>query len=641
MRPPRSTGAAAWPPAAASPTGRSARCCDRRSGSRSTTRPRTLPAGCTRGSARRWPTPGPPTMSCGSPPPPSPPPPGCRSPAVPWRALEPEEVGDQIARAWPRFVTALAGRGPSILLFEDLHWADDQLLEIVRLIATRSHGPVLIVATARPEFAGSHPAFADGIAGSAVLALEPLSDEQSEHLVAGLLVGAELPGRSAFPHDQEGRGQPAVPRGDGPTADRRGRRRSRGRWLGGARRRAVHDAAGHGARGPRRADRRAPAPREASAPGGVRGGTELLGGAARPHARASGSHGRPRRARGEGPPACAARLELRGERRAPLRPRADPGRRLRIAPDRATSPGTCRGRIVDDRRRGRSLRGGRGADRRSLRPGGHRRRGSRVVRGAGGTAGRRARGVRRPAVRRVDRPPSVRGATRRRAPRGRRSRWRPRRRTARRPWRPSATTTRRRSTATRRWSAYRDVDLAAPRRSGRRRGPRAGLQEGGGAGPRPERRIQFHAGTGHGRRAGARGAVVRIGPGGRRLAPGPVGRGGDLVAEHGRRGRLLRGPDPLALGRTGRGASPRAARARGVRPGVPLRGPHGERLVRAGRRTQPRGRGLRPDLLAGPPLAGSRRDRDLGSRRRGRARACAGPRDAWVRARPRTSAPTT
>ncbi len=111
----------------------------------------------------------------------------------PLESLEPEEVGDQIARAWPRFVTALAGRGPSILLFEDLHWADDQLLEIVRLIATRSHGPVLIVATARPEFAGSHPAFADGIVGSAGLGLEPLSDEQSEHLVAGLLVGAELP----------------------------------------------------------------------------------------------------------------------------------------------------------------------------------------------------------------------------------------------------------------------------------------------------------------------------------------------------------------------------------------------------------------------------------------------------------------
>ena len=63
----------------------------------------------------------------------------------------------------------------------------------MRLIATRSHGPVLIVATARPEFAASDPAFADGIGGSAILGLEPLSDDQSEQLVAGLLVGAELP----------------------------------------------------------------------------------------------------------------------------------------------------------------------------------------------------------------------------------------------------------------------------------------------------------------------------------------------------------------------------------------------------------------------------------------------------------------
>ncbi|HUL85513.1 MAG TPA: adenylate/guanylate cyclase domain-containing protein [Actinomycetota bacterium] len=111
----------------------------------------------------------------------------------PLDGLEPEEVGDQIARAWPRFVTALAGRGPTILVVEDLHWADDQLLEILRLIATRSQGPVLIVGTARPEFAASDPAFTDGIAGSAILELEPLSDDQSAQLVAGLLVGAELP----------------------------------------------------------------------------------------------------------------------------------------------------------------------------------------------------------------------------------------------------------------------------------------------------------------------------------------------------------------------------------------------------------------------------------------------------------------
>ena len=66
-----------------------------------------------------------------------------------------------------------------------------------------------------------------------------------------------------------------------------------------------------------------------------------------------------------------------------------------------------------------------------------------------GTAGRRARRVRRAAVRRVDRPQPVRGAHAPSSSTSRRSRWRPRRRTAPRRWRPPATTTRRRSTATR------------------------------------------------------------------------------------------------------------------------------------------------------------------------------------------------
>jgi hypothetical protein len=108
-------------------------------------------------------------------------------------SLEPEEVGEQIARAWPRFVDALAAGGPTILLFEDLHWADEQLLEMVRLIATRSHGPVLIAATARPESTDPQLAFAEGIAGASVVPLGPLTDDQSEELVAGLLRGAELP----------------------------------------------------------------------------------------------------------------------------------------------------------------------------------------------------------------------------------------------------------------------------------------------------------------------------------------------------------------------------------------------------------------------------------------------------------------
>ena len=99
--------------------------------------------------------------------------------------LEPERVGEAMARAWPRFVTALAQRAPLTLLIEDLHWADERMVAMLELIATRSSGPVLQLATARPEFLESHPGLAGG--DLSVVALRPLNEAQSERLVAELL----------------------------------------------------------------------------------------------------------------------------------------------------------------------------------------------------------------------------------------------------------------------------------------------------------------------------------------------------------------------------------------------------------------------------------------------------------------------
>ena len=54
--------------------------------------------------------------------------------------------------AWRRFVEALAEDGPTVLVFEDIHWADDALLDFIDLIADRAGAvPLLIVCTARPE----------------------------------------------------------------------------------------------------------------------------------------------------------------------------------------------------------------------------------------------------------------------------------------------------------------------------------------------------------------------------------------------------------------------------------------------------------------------------------------------------------
>jgi class 3 adenylate cyclase/tetratricopeptide (TPR) repeat protein len=96
--------------------------------------------------------------------------------------------------AWQRFIESIAGRGPLVLLFEDLHWADDALLEFVERLVDWSSGlPILVLCTGRPELYESHPAWGGGKRNSTTVALSPLSQEDTARLVSALLEAAVLP----------------------------------------------------------------------------------------------------------------------------------------------------------------------------------------------------------------------------------------------------------------------------------------------------------------------------------------------------------------------------------------------------------------------------------------------------------------
>ncbi|HEY4634253.1 MAG TPA: adenylate/guanylate cyclase domain-containing protein, partial [Candidatus Limnocylindrales bacterium] len=118
---------------------------------------------------------------------------GISLPDDPLARLEPRAVDEAIGRAWPRFLTALGARGPVVIVVEDLHWAGSQLVETLTRMAGRSSGPVLIVATARPDFAEAQPGFGASVTGFTAISLNPLSSEQSVTLVEGLLAIADLP----------------------------------------------------------------------------------------------------------------------------------------------------------------------------------------------------------------------------------------------------------------------------------------------------------------------------------------------------------------------------------------------------------------------------------------------------------------
>jgi class 3 adenylate cyclase len=96
--------------------------------------------------------------------------------------------------AWRRFVEAVAEDGPTVLMFEDIHWADDALLDFIELIANRAGAvPLLIVCTARPELLERRERWGGGMTNAQTISLTPLSDEDTARLVGGLLDQLLLP----------------------------------------------------------------------------------------------------------------------------------------------------------------------------------------------------------------------------------------------------------------------------------------------------------------------------------------------------------------------------------------------------------------------------------------------------------------
>ena len=96
--------------------------------------------------------------------------------------------------AWRRFLEALAESRPTVLVFEDLQWADDSLLDFVDSLVERVSGvPLLVVCSARPELLERRPGWGGGKRNSTTVSLGPLSDEDTARLLGALLDRAVLP----------------------------------------------------------------------------------------------------------------------------------------------------------------------------------------------------------------------------------------------------------------------------------------------------------------------------------------------------------------------------------------------------------------------------------------------------------------
>ena len=117
---------------------------------------------------------------------------------LPLVGLEPSSPAarDEAFTAWRRFLESIAAERPAVLVFEDLHWADEALLAFLEHLADWSQGvPLLVVCTARPELYEHQPGWAGGKRNATTVNLAPLTDEETARLLAVLLRATVLPAR--------------------------------------------------------------------------------------------------------------------------------------------------------------------------------------------------------------------------------------------------------------------------------------------------------------------------------------------------------------------------------------------------------------------------------------------------------------
>ena len=91
-----------------------------------------------------------------------------------------------------RFVEAIARTQVTALVFEDIHWAEPALLELLESLASRlTDVPVFLITLARPDLLDVQPTWGGGLARYTAVHLEPLDDQDAHELAAALLAGSE------------------------------------------------------------------------------------------------------------------------------------------------------------------------------------------------------------------------------------------------------------------------------------------------------------------------------------------------------------------------------------------------------------------------------------------------------------------
>jgi DNA-binding SARP family transcriptional activator/tetratricopeptide (TPR) repeat protein len=97
-------------------------------------------------------------------------------------------ASDELFWSIRRLLEVQARRRPLVVVFEDIHWAEPKLLDLIEHIAAWSRdAPMLLVCLARPELIEARPGWGGGNLPATTLSLESLAREEARRLIDNLL----------------------------------------------------------------------------------------------------------------------------------------------------------------------------------------------------------------------------------------------------------------------------------------------------------------------------------------------------------------------------------------------------------------------------------------------------------------------
>ena len=101
---------------------------------------------------------------------------------------------EELFAAWRTLFERIAATGTVALVFEDLQWSDDGLLDFIEQLLdwSRAH-PIFVVTLARPELLERRPGWGTDRRGAAAMRLDPLTEPAMRELLAGLVPGLPEP----------------------------------------------------------------------------------------------------------------------------------------------------------------------------------------------------------------------------------------------------------------------------------------------------------------------------------------------------------------------------------------------------------------------------------------------------------------